>query len=144
MQRILLKKCQKSIKLSRMSSYRLNVARPTVSVSMQDGVTPACLVAPSLLTVNNWKDNCRRVSNLKYSFLPGLALMKATVLESMRTLSYFRLAPEIAMYLTRASFYRSGVNRLRARSTIICWSSMNKQGCIAATKLVWTAGVLRH
>ena len=25
------------------------------------------------------------------SFLPGLALMKTTVLESMRTLSYFRL-----------------------------------------------------
>ena len=51
-------------------------------------------------------------------------------------------APEIAIYLRtylRASFHRSGVNRLfaHARSTLV----LHEQH-IAATKLVWTAVIL--
>ena len=38
-----------------------------------------------------WTKSARTCTDPVVSFIPGLALMKTTVLKSMRTLSYFRL-----------------------------------------------------
>ena len=60
-------------------------------------------------------------------------ITKRTILERLN----YNIAIYLGTYL-RASFHRSGVNSLRARSALV----LHEQTHIAATRLVWTAMIL--
>ena len=64
------------------------------------------------------------------SFLPGLALMKTTVLESMRTLSYFRLdtLPKVVYILSEE--WTSGGRALHSQLCRACQLSSGKNSIL--------------